>query len=77
MNRGKIRLREVNAKCRHLKKRGGGLRGSAADHILQEFYTLYLTRVRTYKIARPTSLKNLGGDGASGRTTPAAKSLYR
>ncbi len=27
------------------------------DHILQEFKTLYLTRFRTYKIARPPQLK--------------------
>jgi hypothetical protein len=47
------------------------------DHILQEFYTLYLTRFRTYKIARPTPDKNLGGKGASDRETRAAKSLDR
>jgi hypothetical protein len=26
------------------------------DHILQEFNTLYPTRFRTYKIARPTQI---------------------
>ncbi len=30
------------------------------DHILQKFDTLYLTRFRTYKIARPPKQK-LGG----------------
>jgi hypothetical protein len=30
----------------------GGL-GGVGDHILQEFNTLYLTRFRTYKIAKP------------------------
>ena len=37
------------------------------EHILQEFNTLYLTRFRTYKIARPPQTKNLGGEGASDR----------
>jgi hypothetical protein len=34
---------------------GGGVRvlNCAVDHILQEFYTLFLTRFRTYKIASP------------------------
>jgi hypothetical protein len=27
------------------------------DHILQEFYTLFLTRFRTYKIASPPQKK--------------------
>jgi hypothetical protein len=27
------------------------------DHILQEFYTLFLTRFRTYKIATPPHTK--------------------
>jgi hypothetical protein len=27
------------------------------DHILQEFYTLFLTRFRTYKIASPPPTK--------------------
>jgi hypothetical protein len=40
--------------------------GSVGDHILQEFYPLYLTRFRTYKIAR-TLNKNLGLEGASNR----------
>ncbi len=29
----------------------------AVDHILQEFYTLFLTRFRTYKIASPRQTK--------------------
>ncbi len=38
---------------------GGGERGLSpvGDHILQEFNTLYLTRFRTYKIARPSQTK--------------------
>jgi hypothetical protein len=48
------------------------------DHILQEFNTLYLTRFRTYKIARETTPnKIIGGEGASDRKAPAAKSLCR
>ena len=33
--------------------RGGGWLNCAVDHILQEFYTLFLTRFRTYQIASP------------------------
>jgi hypothetical protein len=29
----------------------------AVDHILQEFYTLFLTRFKTYKIASPPQTK--------------------
>ncbi len=32
---------------------GGGMLNCAVDHILQEFYTLFLARFRTYKIATP------------------------
>jgi hypothetical protein len=42
----------------------GGRRGvlsCVGDHILQELNTLYLTRFRTYKIARPPQ-KNQGGE---------------
>jgi hypothetical protein len=31
----------------------GGMLNCAVDHILQEFYTLFLTRFRIYKIATP------------------------
>ncbi len=46
---------------------GGGVLNSAVDHILQEFYTLFLTIFRTYKIALPytpnkvTSKDNIKG----------------
>ncbi len=30
-----------------------GFAVSVGDHILQEFYTLYLTRFRAFKIAKP------------------------
>ncbi len=33
------------------------------DHILQKFNTLYLTRYRTYTIARPPQTKTLEGRG--------------
>jgi hypothetical protein len=45
---------------------GGGVLSPVGDHILQEFNTLYLTRFRTYKIARPPQTKPWGG-GASDR----------
>jgi hypothetical protein len=37
---------------------GGGVLNSAVDHILQEFYTLFLIRFRTYKIASPVTTPN-------------------
>ncbi len=36
---------------------GGGVLNCAVDHILQEFYTLLLTRFRTYKISLPPQTK--------------------
>jgi hypothetical protein len=42
--------------------RGWGVLSSVGDHILQEFNTLYLTRFRNYKIARPPQIKNLEGE---------------
>jgi hypothetical protein len=36
---------------------GGEVLSFAVDHILQEFYTLLLTRFRTYKIASPPQSK--------------------
>ncbi len=42
--------------------RRGGM-GSVGDYILQEFYTLHLTRFRTYKIARPIQTKTWEGRG--------------
>jgi hypothetical protein len=36
---------------------GGGVLKCTMDHILQEFYTLFLTRFRTYKIASPPQTK--------------------
>jgi hypothetical protein len=53
-----------------------GVLSHVGDHILQDFNTLYLTRFRTYKIARPPQKKPTKG-GASGRQTHAAMSLYR
>jgi hypothetical protein len=37
--------------------RGWGVGSSVGDHILHELNTLYLTRFRTYKIARPPQEK--------------------
>jgi hypothetical protein len=37
--------------------RGLGVLSPVGDHILQEFNTLYLTRFRTFKIARPHQTK--------------------
>jgi hypothetical protein len=36
------------------------------DHILQEFYTLFLTRFRTYKIASPSQTKMTSKDDTEG-----------
>jgi hypothetical protein len=38
----------------------------AVDHILQEFYTLFLTRFRTYKIASPSQTKMTRKDDIKG-----------
>ncbi len=46
---------------------GGRICGFVGHHILQEFYTLYLTTVRTCKMSRPPPNKNLGGEGDSDR----------
>ncbi len=35
----------------------GGVLNCAVDHILQKFYTLFLTRFRTYKITSPPQTK--------------------
>jgi hypothetical protein len=35
----------------------GGVLSRVVDHILQEFNTLFLTRLRTYKIAAPPKTK--------------------
>jgi hypothetical protein len=38
----------------------------AVDHILEEFYTLFLTRFRTYKIATPPQTKMTSKDDIKG-----------
>ncbi len=40
--------------------RGWRVLSPVGDHILQQFKTLYLTRFRTYKIARPPQTITLG-----------------
>jgi hypothetical protein len=41
---------------------GGGVLSCVVDHILQEFFTLFLTRFRTYKIASPPQNKMTSKD---------------
>jgi hypothetical protein len=48
---------------RKLKIKFLGYPSSFEDHILQEFNTVYLTRLRTYKIARPPKQKPSRGGG--------------
>jgi hypothetical protein len=45
---------------------GGGGINCVVDHILQEFYTLFLTRFRTYKIASPPHTKMTCKDDLKG-----------
>ncbi len=45
---------------------GGGVLKCIVDHILQEFYTLFLTRFRTYKIASPPQTKMTSKDDIKG-----------
>ena len=45
---------------------GGGMLNCAVNHILQEFYTLFLTRFRTYKIASPPQTKMTSKDDIKG-----------
>jgi hypothetical protein len=43
-------------------RRGWEVLSPVGDHILQEFNTMCLTRLRTYNIARPSPNENLGWD---------------
>ena len=45
---------------------GGGVLKCIVDHILQAFYTLFLTRFRTYKIALPPQTKMTSKDDIKG-----------
>jgi hypothetical protein len=45
---------------------GGGVLNCIVDHILQEFYTLFLTRLRAYKIASPPQTKMTSNDDIKG-----------
>jgi hypothetical protein len=45
---------------------GGGVLNCVVDHILQEFYTLFLTGFRTYKIASPPQTKMTSKDDIKG-----------
>jgi hypothetical protein len=45
---------------------GGGLLKCTVAHILQEFYALFLTRFRTYKIASPPQTKMTSKDDIKG-----------
>ncbi len=60
---------------------GGGVLKCTVDHILQEFYTLFLTRFRTYKIASPPQTKMTSKDVIKGLVSlkflrPWEKSLF-
>ncbi len=44
----------------------GGVLKCTVDHILQEFYTLFLTKFRTYKIASPPQTKMTSKDDIKG-----------
>jgi hypothetical protein len=41
---------------------GGGVLNCVVDHIMQDFYTLFLTRFRTYKIDSPPQTKMTSKD---------------
>ncbi len=45
---------------------GGGVLKCTVDHILQEFYTLFLARLGTYKIASPPQTKMTSKDDIKG-----------
>jgi hypothetical protein len=45
---------------------GGGVLKCTVEHILQEFYTLFLTRFRTYKIVSPPLTKMTSKDDIKG-----------
>jgi hypothetical protein len=49
--------------CFSVTGRRWGVLSWVRDHILQEFKNLYLTRFRTFKIARPPQIKTLEGRG--------------
>ncbi len=54
---------------------GGGVLKCTVDHILQEFYTLFLTRFRTYKIASPPQTKMTSEDDIKGAQAWDIRSL--
>ncbi len=56
---------------------GGGVLSCVGDHILQEFNTLFLTRFRTYKIARPPKQKPRRGGSLSQINTCRKVPLHR
>jgi hypothetical protein len=60
-------LQKLRTQCVSGRGWGEGVLSCVGDHIQQEFNTLFLTRIRTYKIARPPQTKNLGGEGALDR----------
>jgi len=44
---------------------------------IQELYTVYFDQIPNIKNCLTAPTNNLGGEGASDRSTPAAKALYR
>ncbi len=63
----------VNIQC----VRGGRVPGCVGHYILQEFYTVYLTRFRTYKIARPPKTKIPRRGGGLRRINTCRKVLFQ
>jgi hypothetical protein len=58
----KKNIRTVFADCVWVWGGGGGVLSCVVDHILQEFNTQLLSRLRAYKIATPPLAKNTGKD---------------
>jgi hypothetical protein len=59
----KLNVQYIQTKC---VSEGGGRLNCAVDHILQEFYTLFLTRFRTYQNSFTTPNKMTSKDDIKG-----------
>ncbi len=53
----KVNVQYKQTVCGCVGGGGGGVLSCVVDHILQEFNTLFLTRLRTYNIATPPQTK--------------------
>ncbi len=56
----------IYRQCMTVGGGGVGVLKCTVDHILQKFYTLFLTRFRTYKIALPPQTKMTSKDDIKG-----------